>query len=109
MVALLASAMAVTAMPAIPVGAQEAPPVLILPIDDARFLPGAKFDLRVEVWADVMPDDFAVTVNGAPAADVFPDAVAEQATWSTEEAPQVTQTVVWRDLMPPQRATTRSP
>jgi alkaline phosphatase len=101
LVALLASAMAITAMPAIPVAAQDAPPVLILPIDNANFLPGAKFDLRVEVWADAMPEDFAVTVNGTPAAEVFPDAVAEEASWTAEDALQVTQTVVWRDLMLP--------
>ena len=101
LIALLASAMAVTSMPAIPVAAQDAPPVLILPIDNADFLPGAKFDFRVEVWADAMPEDFAVTINGTPAAEVFPDAVAEEASWSAEEAVQVTQTVVWRDLMLP--------
>jgi alkaline phosphatase len=46
-------------------GAQEASPtILIWPIDNAQFLPGAHFDVRVEVHADALPDDFAVTING---------------------------------------------
>lgn len=44
----------------------------ILPPDGARFLAGARFDLRVElIGADALPGDFSVTVNGQPAGDFF--------------------------------------
>jgi alkaline phosphatase len=58
----------------------EAPPVLILPIDQAQFLPGARFDFRVEVHAKELPADFAVTVNGQPAAEFF-GAEGESESW----------------------------
>jgi alkaline phosphatase len=52
------------------VSAQEdAPPVLILPIDKAQFLPGSNFDFRVEVHARTLPENFSVTINGQPAAE----------------------------------------
>ncbi len=50
---------------------EEAPGVLILPINNAQFLPGAKFDFRVEVYAEALPEDFAVTVNGQDATEFF--------------------------------------
>lgn len=50
---------------------EEAPRVVILPVNNASFLPGAKFDFRVEVHAAELPADFAVTVNGTPAGDFF--------------------------------------
>ncbi|MDX2161040.1 MAG: alkaline phosphatase [bacterium] len=49
----------------------DAPPVLILPVNAAQFLPGALFDFRVEVHAEELPEDFAVTVNGEDAAAFF--------------------------------------
>lgn len=57
----------------IPASAQnDELPVLILPVDNAAFLPGAKFDFRVEVHGvDALPENFAVTVNGTPAAEFF--------------------------------------
>ncbi len=56
-------------------------PVLILPVDNANFLPGAFFDFRVEVHTIAeLPEDFAVTVNGEPAAAFF-GAEAEEETF----------------------------
>jgi len=49
----------------------EAPKVRILPIDAAQFLPGAAFDVRVEVEAAELPSDFAATVNGTSAEEFF--------------------------------------
>lgn len=49
----------------------EAPVVRILPVDAAQFIPGALFDIRVEVEAAELPEDFAVTVNGTPAGEFF--------------------------------------
>lgn len=49
----------------------EAPTVRILPVNAAQFIPGAMFDVRVEVEAAELPADFAVTVNGTPADDFF--------------------------------------
>lgn len=58
-------------LPFVSVQAQDAPPVLILPVDQASFLPGARFDFRVEVHAPALPENFAVTVNDTPAAEFF--------------------------------------
>jgi alkaline phosphatase len=52
-------------------GQDEAPEVLILPIDQAQFLPGTAFDFRVEIHAQQMPIDFVVTINGQAAESVF--------------------------------------
>jgi alkaline phosphatase len=49
----------------------EAPEVLILPINGAQFLSGAYFDFRIEIHAQQMPVDFAVTINGQAAESVF--------------------------------------
>ena len=68
----LALALLITSLPAMVASAQdEAPPVLILPIDRATILAGALFDFRVEVHAEAMPEDFAVTLNGDDAATFF--------------------------------------
>ncbi len=65
----------------VPAGAQDdAPPVLILPINQAQFLPGAIFDFRVEVHATALPENFAVTVNGTSAAEFF-GAEGEAESW----------------------------
>lgn len=50
---------------------EEAFPVLILPVDQAQFLPGAEFDFRVEVHTRNLPENFAVTINGTPAGEFF--------------------------------------
>jgi alkaline phosphatase len=50
---------------------EEAFPVLILPVNQAQFLPGAEFDFRVEVHTRTLPENFSVTVNGTPAAEFF--------------------------------------
>lgn len=62
----------IVSMPATGVArAEDAPPVLILPIDQAEFLPGQAFDMQVEVWAETLPADFAVTINGKDVSEVF--------------------------------------
>jgi len=53
------------------VAQEEELPVLILPIDNANFLPGAMFDFRVEVHTAELPENFMVMVNGTPAAEFF--------------------------------------
>ncbi len=58
----------------VPVSAQDAAPeVVVLPIDGAQFLPGAMFDMRVEVYneSEALPEDFSVTINGEAVADFF--------------------------------------
>lgn len=50
---------------------EDAPPALIFPINQAQFLPGALFDLRVEIHAGELPENFAVTVNGEDASAFF--------------------------------------
>jgi len=60
-----------TALPAHTTFAADAPPVLILPIDQANFLPGQKFDFQIEVWAAALPSDFSIKINGKNAADVL--------------------------------------
>lgn len=50
---------------------EEALPVLIFPVNNAHFLPGALFDIRVEVHAEEMPEDFAVTINGEAVGEFF--------------------------------------
>ncbi|MDX1992526.1 MAG: alkaline phosphatase [bacterium] len=65
----------------VPVGAQEDElPVLILPIDGAQFLPGTVFDFRVEVHTQEVPENFAITINGTPAAEFF-GAEGEAESW----------------------------
>jgi alkaline phosphatase len=99
---LLAFVLIMTSLPVLPARAQEdAPPVLILPIDRATFLPGAHFDFRVEVHIEEMPEDFAVTINGEDANDFFgAEAEAESWTFGTEETPS--QSVIWRQVMLPE-------
>lgn len=90
-------------LPAVQVEAQsDAPPVLILPINNADFLPGALFDFRVEVHADAMPDDFAVTVNGEAPADFFGvEGTEESWEFGDEENPTPSQSVIWRGVSLP--------
>jgi alkaline phosphatase len=101
---LLALILTLTALPIVTAYAQDgAPPVLILPIDRATFLPGARFDFRVEVHAEAMPDDFAVTINGEDAAEFF-GAEPESASWAfgDEDAPTPAQSVIWRQVTLPE-------
>ncbi|QPC81262.1 alkaline phosphatase [Phototrophicus methaneseepsis] len=79
----------------LPTVAQDAPEVIILPVDGAQFLPGALFDVRVEVHAEELPDDFAVTINGE---DVLGN--AELTSWTAEESLLgiATQAATWRDV-----------
>ncbi len=101
---LSALVLVVTALPVVPAAAQDdAPPVLILPIDRATFLPGAYFDFRVEVHAEAMPDDFAVTVNGEDASDFFgAEPESESWTFGAEDSPTPSQSVIWRGVMLPE-------
>lgn len=96
------AAMLFTLAPVPALFAQDAPAVLILPVDRAEFLPGAYFDLRIEVYAEELPEDFSVTVNGADAAEFFgADAVAES--WEIGEEPvEPVQSVIWRDVALPE-------
>ncbi len=71
-VVVLTLVLALSVLSGISVSAQEeALPVLILPIDKAQFLPGSRFDFRVEVHARNLPENFSVTVNGQAAAEFF--------------------------------------
>lgn len=81
----------------------EAPAVRILPVNRAQFLPGALFDLRIEVGAEELPDDFAVTVNGDDAAEFF-DADAELETWTVgeEDEESTVQSATWRQVTLPE-------
>lgn len=99
---LMALILIMTSLPVLPASAQdEAPPVLILPIDRAAFLPGAYFDFRVEVHAAEMPEDFAVTINGEDASNFFGAEPNEESwTFGKEETPS--QSVIWRQVMLPE-------
>ena len=101
---LLALVLMVTSFPVLPATAQDAaPPVMILPIDRATFLPGAYFDFRVEVHAEAMPEDFAVTINGEDAAAFFgAEPTAESWAFGDEAAPTPAQSVIWRQVMLPE-------
>lgn len=102
----LVAALLVTSLPATVASAQDAedaPPVLILPIDRATVLPGAFFDFRVEVHADAMPEDFAVAVNGEDAAEFFgEEATSESWSFGDEENPTPVQSVIWRGVTLPE-------
>lgn len=89
----------------LPTLAQDAPPVLILPVDQAQFLPGAMYDFRVEVHAETLPENFAVTINGTDAAAYFGSEGLEE-TWVFGAAEDGTggttsQSVIWRGLTAP--------
>jgi alkaline phosphatase len=100
----LAVVMLFTTMPALVARAQdEAPPVLILPIDRATVLPGALFDFRVEVHAEALPEDFAVSVNGEDAAAFFGAEPTEESwTFGDEADPTPAQSVIWRGATLPE-------
>ena len=102
-IAVLTSiALLMTAVPTVALFAQAVPPVLILPIDRATFLPGVAFDFRVEVHAEEMPADLTITINGQPAADFFgAEGTAENWTFGDEAAPTPAQSLVWRGVSLP--------
>lgn len=68
----------------------------ILPVDRAQFLPGAFFDMRVEVRGmEELPEDFSVTINGEAAADFFG---AEFATEGWDWDGTAVSSIIGRDL-----------
>lgn len=72
---------------------------MILPINGAQFLPGAHFDVRVEVHAEEMPEDFAVTINGTDASEVTGvEPTPESWTFGDEEDPTPSSSHIWRDV-----------
>jgi alkaline phosphatase len=118
MAAIMVCAIVLTALPTGVVLAQDeadATPVLIFPVDGAHFLPGAMFDIRVEVHADALPEDFAVTVNGQDASEFFgAEGAAESWQFSEEAADEeelaevdpetivTSHSLLWRGLMLPE-------
>jgi alkaline phosphatase len=62
----------------------ETTPVLILPVNNANFLPGVMFDIRIEVHSETLPEDFAATINGEAIGDFF-GVDAEQESWQFSE------------------------
>ena len=94
-------ALLIASLPTVAFAQEEAPlPVLILPIDQANFLPGVYFDFRVEVHSDEMPEDFAVAINGVDAAEFFgAEPVAESWQFGAEDAPVTSHSVIWRQVM----------
>ncbi|MDZ4767906.1 MAG: alkaline phosphatase [Chloroflexota bacterium] len=100
---LIAVVLIAVLLPFASVTAQDAVPVLILPVDGAEFLPGAMFDFRVEVHTDAMPEDLTVTVNGTDASEFFGSEATEES-WSfgSEEAPTPAQSLIWRELSAPE-------
>lgn len=100
----LVLALLVTSFPVTVASAQEdAPPALILPVDRATVLPGALFDFRVEVHAESMPEDFAVTINGEDAAAFFgADPASESWSFGDEASPTPAQSVIWRGVTLPE-------
>ncbi len=101
--ALLAALALTMILGLLPVAAQsEAVPVTILPVTDAEFLPGAMFDLRIEVGADALPEDFAVSINGQNASD-FLGAEPVVENWQVGADNPVTVTAVtWRGVSLPE-------
>ncbi len=90
----------------VPAAAQDAEvPVLILPVNNAQFLPGARFDFRVEVHADALPENFAVTVNGTSAAEFFgAEPTTESWVFGAKEdgtGGTPSQSVIWRSVVAP--------
>jgi alkaline phosphatase len=86
-----------------PIAAQDAEiPVTILPVNHAAFLPGALFDVRIELEADAVPENFEVTVNGDAASEVFgAESEVEAFDAGSEDAPVAMQAVTWRDVVAP--------
>jgi len=90
-------------LPTLPAAAQtDAPPVLILPIDKAEFLPGAFFDIRIEVHAAELPADFKATINGEDLSKFFGvEAVAEKWEFGSKDKPTPSNANTWRKVKAP--------
>lgn len=100
-VAILIAALVSAALPMQRTFAADALPVLILPIDKAQFLPGARFDFRVEVHAEALPENFKVTVNGEDPSTLFNvQPTTEQWKFGRNETPSTS--LIWRGLSAPQ-------
>lgn len=85
-----------------PALAQTDIPMLILPIDRATFLPGAYFDIRVEMHTEAMPDDATVTINGEDMSEFFGvGAAIESWEFGDEAEPTPSQSMVWRQVTAP--------
>jgi alkaline phosphatase len=99
-VAILVMALISTAVPMGRTLAADAVPVLILPIDKAQFLPGARFDFRVEVHAEALPENFKVTINGEDPSTFFNvQPQTEQWKFGRNETPSTS--LIWRNLTAP--------
>jgi alkaline phosphatase len=87
---------------ALPVAAQDDIPVLILPVDGAQFLPGVRFDFRVELHTDTVPDDLAITVNGEDAIAYFgSEPTVESWLFGEDDDETPSQSLIWRGLTSP--------
>jgi alkaline phosphatase len=95
LVLLIVSLLAVSALS---VSGQDAPVVRILPVNTAEFLPGALFDIRIEVYGEEMPEDFAVSINGEALEN------AELTSWTAEQSliGIATQAATWRGYSLPE-------
>ena len=89
---LLIAALVVGLLPTAAANAQEeeavieSPSTLILPVNGAQFLPGAMFDIRVEVYGEEVPEDFAATINGEAIGTFFGAEGVEESWQFSEEA-----------------------
>jgi alkaline phosphatase len=89
---LLTAALLVGALPVPAVFAQSEeeeilpPDTLILPVNRAQFLPGALFDIRIEVYGEEMPADFSATINGEEIGAFFGVESTEESWQFSEEA-----------------------
>jgi alkaline phosphatase len=82
--------------------AQDDLRITILPIDRAQFLPGSKFDFRVEFSpAAAMPADAKVTINGEDASKVT-GIEPKVETWELGKDTKVPyQSMIWRGVTAP--------
>lgn len=105
-VALMVAAMLVGLLPSAALAQEEEPapppPTLILPVNNAQFLPGALFDIRIETYGEQMAEDFAATINGEAFDDFFGVAgVVESWPLSDEEGALSANTMLWRGVTLP--------
>lgn len=104
--AFLAVAMTFTIAPATVSADEHEVPVLILPVNNANFLPGAGFDIRIEVHTEEMPE-MTATINGEAIDDFF-GVAGEAESWSfggdeeTGEEPTPSNSMIWRGLSAPE-------
>lgn len=79
----------------------ETTEVVILPIDRADFLPGAYFDVRIEVWAEEVSEEFVATINGEELSDFF-GVDSELDSWVVGDDETPVQGVTWRGVSLPE-------